>query len=1125
MKLRVFPRMGVPGFLHPHARAHKALPLVDAFTREYPTDACVVQYVAGEADDELRAHRLTLASLQHAVARPVMALQLVDVDCAAAHRDGGEASAAWRTDQAERVARLRADCPGLVAYDTRKGYRLVALLREPMVLADTSAVARWRALVARRLAWLARDYGIVGDAACVDWTRFYRLPHGTRPLDEHTPGTTPERRAVQGRWTDLGAWPDLTDDTLDADRATLHERGWESLAKHLPGALLTQPRRAARGRTRPAPTPRTPLGDLRTDPRIASLVEALRALPRGGRGGAGLAARSSRHAALVALGGALVGDGWPDVLAERLCEDVERALGDADGELVDALRSARARVEAGEAVAGRGYLREHAPAVDEALPVPDESPGERWRRLLDRVKPPREVTVTEAQRRVRELLARVRADRSIAVAAVTTGAGKTHAACEAAREGAAAGSRTALVVPTHEVARECLARLRAWGVRVAYLAGVLAVRDERGEQVCAHAARAEQLADAGVGTLDTMCDGRGYAYRRPQGEGRRRLPTIADEHGHDAPCALRDGCQAYAERARQLAELEGADVLVTVHALADVAHRWLSARPAGALAVVDEGAELFAAAQVTVDELRRAADQVTAKRSVVTRSEVARLGPMLDALVAGLPAAPDGATITDTLLAGLRVSQSAELPVDTDEQRRARIAAWARRAGRTRSGEMRRQHAPRPARRLLDAARSRGDLPAVAVEALRVAGLVARGLAAEHDHAPRALVAVGTREHGADLGARELRVTALAAPLEELLSDKSIGRVSLDATADARALAAVLGLRDVPVERIAVRDARPVERLFVPWAHGNRRACLRDGEPAWAELLTGLLAGLRHATRGLQRGARVLAVTWLPVVRAIAAGRADPAVAAVLADLDAAGVAVEWVHYGAVRGVDRWREVDAVLAVGTPWPSVGAIAQVCAAAGAEQKRAELNTPTLAGAERDVGVQRARAELEQVCGRGRAPTRTSALRVVVVASLPPLRADARWQVEELVRGAPSVAVEGAPDLTAAAAAAAQGVSVSTVRRARRRAREALRAPTDEAEGGVSDCVVEVSATDCDTPPFRAAGPPPGVPLGAERAPRGRAACPAPGRVPDTVRPRRPPDTPVDGLCDSVLRCWA
>lgn len=1095
--LRVFPAAKVRGYPTEGAKPFAALQLVDAFTRSHAVDAHTVQYAA--TDDEHGRHRLTTAALTRGVV-PSMVLQLVDVDCAAAHKVGGEAGPEWRAAEAVKVSRLRAEHPGVVAYDTRGGYRLVALLRDPVAITDAHAAARWRTLVARRLAWLARAYGIEGDAACVDWTRLYRLPHATRAIDKHTRGTAPERRAVHGAWADLGAWPDITDDTRDADLATLRERGWDALATHLaPAPMITDTPRAPRSRAVRAPKVIADLGAVSQV--IRATAAALATIPRG---------HGDRHHALLAVVGALVDAGWPEAALRRAAADLGAMLGDAGDELTSAVTQTLRRAADGAPYYAKAYLFAHHVAVADALKPALEAPGDRARRLLDRVTPPREFTADEAARRVAELLDRVRVDRNVAVLAVTTGAGKSHAACAAARDAARRGHRTALVAVSHDVARENVERLRGWGVRVAYLGGVLSHRDEQGAPLCHHADHATALASAGVGTVDTLCDGKGYAHRRDeQGAGRRRLPLVdTAPHGDDAPCSHRDTCAAYAARREQLADLETADVMVTVHALAETAHRWLADRPDGALAVVDEAPELLVASRVTADELRVAAAQVTARRSAVARSEGWR-GELLVALAAGLATVDEGANLTDTLRAGLRTTQGAELIADTDEQHRERVTAWAHHSGLTRAMRPRRQHAPRPSRRVVDHARSRAALPAGTVDALRVAGLVGRALAAEHGFAVRTLATVGTREHGAEAGARELRVTATAAPLAALLADARIGRVVLDATADARTLGAVLGC-DVAVHQLAVADGAQVTRVFVPWSHASRAACLPDGADgavAWSEMRGPMREGLRLAAEQVPRGGRLLAVTWRPVVRAILGGHADPAVKADLADLAARGVTVEWAHYNAVRGIDRWRDVDAVLAVGTPWPDAGAIAQVCAAAG------------LDGADRDVGVHMARGELEQVCGRLRAPRRTRTARVVVVASVPPLRADGRWQVRELARGPERRAVNVPEGVSHAAAAAAAGVSVSTIRRLR-----AAAAATTARDGGCSHSVASTPSTEHEHPPSRTAEreiPSRGVGTaaigriaGALAGASATRACPAPGRMPDRA--------PVDRPYDSAIR---
>lgn len=1051
MKLRILPSQRTPGEGHPAAGRLRVASLAEALLAEYRTDAHVVAYAADDSPTGDR--RLVQASLARG-ARPRMVLGLVDVDSPQEHRgEDGEASPAWRAEQAARVDRLLADAPGLVAYETRKGYRLVGLLPEPVIIASDADAARWRATYLRRLAVLAREYGIVGDAACSDWTRLYRLPHATR-----TPAQGPEHRPLRGDPHRLGAWPALVDapEALAADVATLRSTWGEAVAAHVAPAPPAAPR-APRSRATVAPAIVADLGRLYGAAR--ELAEALAELPRGGAS----KVRSLRRQALIATAGALADQGWPAAAAEALLARVITPLypeARAADEARDLVASTAARITRQQAYAGLATLRELSPRAAEALRS-CETPAERARRALGNIPQPAELTPDEASRELAGALREAREARTLSVLAVTTGAGKTHAACEDARDAARAGRRTAILACSHAVAAETVDRLRAWGVAAAHLRGVLSVVDGEGRPVCRHAESAEALASAGVGTVSTMCDGDGYATRTPRGQRRLTLYKGGAPKRVGAACEHRSRCEAYKVRRREREALAEAQVLVTVHALADDAHRWLAEAPEGALAVVDEAPELLVASALTAAELAAAAEAIGARRSAVTRAEAWR-ADVLRAASRGLSAAPEGASVAQVLRAGLAVAEGslvATLPDDaavTDL-----LARWARDSGQTRTGRPRRQIAPRPARRVVDEARRRAGVPPQVVDAIRVAGLVARALAAELAGGPSCASTVGTREHGAVAGARELRLTATAAPLRALLADASVGRVVLDATAppsaDLLAAAAGVPAGTVATRSIAVRDGATVERIYVPWSHASRRACLPGGEPEWTELRGPLREGLRLAAEGLPRGARLLAVTWQVVTRAIAAAP-DAELAAELAELAERGITVEWAHYGSTRGVDRWRDVDAVVAVGTPWPDESAVAQVVAASGLP-----------AEGTRELARHLARAELAQVIGRLRAPRRTRDARVVVVASAAPLGADARWQVRELAGGRPPRAVAVPEGVTHAAAAAAAGVSRSTIKRRRREAREAR-----EAEGGGSKPVTEAYVTGCEPPPSRGVG---------------------------------------------------
>ena len=128
-----------------------------------------------------------------------MVLLFIDSDDPAVHGTSEPARAEWWADERAKLDRLLADHPGGFAYRTRGGYRIVYRLAEPIVLCSTADAAAWKA---RYLAWLAHlqaTYGIVGDPACQDWTRHYRLPRVRRD------GQQQEHETI-GDATAIGAW-------------------------------------------------------------------------------------------------------------------------------------------------------------------------------------------------------------------------------------------------------------------------------------------------------------------------------------------------------------------------------------------------------------------------------------------------------------------------------------------------------------------------------------------------------------------------------------------------------------------------------------------------------------------------------------------------------------------------------------------------------------------------------------------------------------------------------------------------------------------------------------------------------------------------------------------------------
>ena len=176
-----------------HAPVVEYLEPGEVFSRRYATDAHVAAYsVPGTP------HRLTLEGLGHLADGDGwrMVLFIVDVD-----GPGHQREASWWSGEQEKLVALEQEHPGGFVYATRGGYRIVYRLPAPVVVRTLDDKEAWRERYQRELVYLVRAFGIVGDAACSDITRLYRLPHATRD-----PGGAPEQLETRGDPSQLGAW-------------------------------------------------------------------------------------------------------------------------------------------------------------------------------------------------------------------------------------------------------------------------------------------------------------------------------------------------------------------------------------------------------------------------------------------------------------------------------------------------------------------------------------------------------------------------------------------------------------------------------------------------------------------------------------------------------------------------------------------------------------------------------------------------------------------------------------------------------------------------------------------------------------------------------------------------------
>lgn len=144
-----------------------------AMARAYTTDAHFVQYTS--------PHRRRLCR-QALDAGAVATINVIvfDLDCPAVHGSKEPAPDAWRAEIHDMMRELIEVHPGPFFYHTRGGCRIIYRQPVPVTIACARDESQWSLDYVITLAYLARRFGLVCDAACLDWTRLFRLPRATR---------------------------------------------------------------------------------------------------------------------------------------------------------------------------------------------------------------------------------------------------------------------------------------------------------------------------------------------------------------------------------------------------------------------------------------------------------------------------------------------------------------------------------------------------------------------------------------------------------------------------------------------------------------------------------------------------------------------------------------------------------------------------------------------------------------------------------------------------------------------------------------------------------------------------------------------------------------------------------
>jgi hypothetical protein len=174
----------------------------------FETDAHFVAY----ADDFECRLTSTLFSDEHSdkinAVNARMTAAVFDVDDPVTHSTDEPARPEWWTGEKVKLAQLTTAHPGLFAYRTRGGYRIVGALTTAQPMRSLADADNWKSQYLTWCRYIERRFKIVTDRVCKDWTRFYRAPHVVR-------GGVPQVWETIGAPAQIGVWaPELRADDM-----------------------------------------------------------------------------------------------------------------------------------------------------------------------------------------------------------------------------------------------------------------------------------------------------------------------------------------------------------------------------------------------------------------------------------------------------------------------------------------------------------------------------------------------------------------------------------------------------------------------------------------------------------------------------------------------------------------------------------------------------------------------------------------------------------------------------------------------------------------------------------------------------------------------------------------------
>ena len=930
--------------------------LAEALTTPWPTDAHTCGYSVPTLAYRLRLDALVEPEL--ASGWP-MVLLAIDVDAPGhGQKPKGDPEkaalaaqvAAWWAGEVAKLDALEAAHPGFFLYRSRSGgYRIVYRLAVPFVAHTDADREVWRVRYQRELLYLARAFGIVGDPACSDLTRLFRLPRATREGD-----ASPLNPETRGDASDIGVWThEPTDDELPADRAIVTElveahpeTKWGAVARRI------APPKVRAERAKAAPKAR------------ASSTSA--------RSSAGRAEASSGEPPTDEAGMARA-KAWAAAALDGVMNDIAATPGHITGgnNAVNAgvywlgrfvphlLDEHEVRARALEAAHQCGVVardgadgeRKILSTIDSAMRAGKREPV--WPDLGTAPAAgdaPSLVTAAEASGVMAETL---RSPSRLQVLRSTPGAGKSREVRQLLVEHVARGAGAVTIVPTHALAGQMTSELGVLGVAASAPMSIarvqrLQVLGQVETPACLHAEAADLLIRSGVRVRQAMCSTCTH-QEDYQGTG-AECPAYAAGGAREALVVLQQPLlgPALATHAARLA-LGDADEGET---------------PVVTIAVVDETLPLTTAtplvgAWAAYKKLRAGEMREDAREAIE---------PLLAALAVGLTVATEQERDDDV---GLTVRELAALGGLTDEDVAARIVAAAAADGAALWTAGLQKDLARWAVEQAGSASIRERLERMARLTMLCEAIVD---AAHHPDMPALRSDLDGSWHLITRGRWTRRVLPYV---------QAGGQVRfLDATAPIAALRALFG-DDLEAVQLDVEDAPGlVERRHVQWQHGARRrhSITLDGVtfPDPAEVRGPLRTIAMAAAERRARSVGLL--TDKPMADALrawlGARGGDEAAPAMVPDelvafVDGGGELLVG-HYGAQRGLDLWAGCDVLATLGDPWPDLGAARAEALALGLDPDAWALDLT--------------RAELLQAWGRARTVHRTTPVLVLHLGSL-------------------------------------------------------------------------------------------------------------------------------------------